>query len=89
MPISVSTETAADDPTPTQKIYSVIHDLQAMHDQAMQDMKTGYARGDEDLIADAFIRITRLEPQMRAAGIEARKYFLSKVITPQGSTHHA
>lgn len=69
-----------EDPTPTQKVYSPIYELQQQHDQAMNDMRQGYREGDVDLIADAFIRITRLEPQMRQAGQSARQYFLSKVV---------
>ena len=69
-----------DDPTPTQKVYTPIYELQTQHDQAMDDMLAGYRSGNTDQIANAFIRIMRLEPQMRQAGVVARQYFLSKVM---------
>lgn len=69
----------SEDLTQTQKVYSVIHELQKQHEAATARLHDGYVGNNPDQIGEALLEVSRIEAQMRQAGRDARSYFLSKV----------
>ena len=67
-----------DDPTPTQKIYAPVANLDMAYDQAFKDFQNAMARGDLQCAERARIRISEIEIEQRAVHQAARAYLLSK-----------
>ena len=68
-----------DDPTPTQKIWQPVSDLDIAQQQAFRDMQEAMTRGDLEGAQAAFQRITQIETEQMQAHQAARAYLLEKV----------
>lgn len=68
-----------DDPTPTQKIYAPVANLDAAFDRAFQDFRDAMSNGDLKRAERARLRIDEIEMEQRTVHQAARAYLLSKV----------
>lgn len=68
-----------EDPTPTQKIWAPVANLDVAHDRAFRDLQDAVSRGDLDRAERAQIRINEIELEQQAIHQTARAYLLGKV----------
>lgn len=76
---SVSTLTPDDDPTPTQKIWNPIADLDKAQQQAFVQLAEAAHRGDHESAIQARQRIQAIEDEQQVAHQAARAYLLKKL----------
>jgi hypothetical protein len=76
---SVSTATPDDDPTPTQKIWNPIADLDKQQQQAFVEFANATLAGDIGRATQAKRLIDSIEQQQKVAHQAARAYLLQKL----------
>lgn len=68
-----------EDPTPTQKIWRPVSDLDLAQQRAFQEMQAAMTRGDLEGAQAAFQRISEIEAEQMRAHQAARQYLLKKL----------
>lgn len=78
--LSVSSDQSTDDPTPTQKIWQPVSDLDKAQQQAFREMVDAMSRFDVKAAAEARERIQAIEDEQKQAHAAARAYVLDKLV---------
>jgi phytoene/squalene synthetase len=68
-----------DDPTPTQKIWQPVSDLDRAQQKAFQSLMYAMTHNDMETADQARRQIAEIEEQQRVAHAAARQYLLKKV----------
>jgi predicted RNA-binding protein with EMAP domain len=76
--VSSDQSSVEEDPTPTQRIWAPVAELDQEHVRLFGELRAVMDRGDIDGATAIRIRIGEIEVQQRQNHIAARAYFLSK-----------